>query len=253
MEDNYSFKSSAIHIYIYICRGARLEGSQVLPAENSPGAGGLSWHQARFAGSCPLRSCAIGLQSTLPFSCPQLVYVKKLSPGFGTGWACPENQWSVTASILQPSSAPPKVFHLFGCVFCMAPMVYCLSGSKMGIYYLPDPCKVEKFGYSPYYAWGIKAVLCFCRLWNLCLNSKSQMAWAMSVWPGGAGAQVRAGPALCLGFLFWRCTLIFQMRIKVIAIRQAVPRVLWLWPRVTRQCKYSRDLKARAITAIRCP
>lgn len=183
----------------------------------------------------------------------QLVYVKKLSPGFGTGWACPENQWSVTASILQPSSAPPKVFHLFGCVFCMAPMVYCLSGSKMGIYYLPDPCKVEKFGYSPYYAWGIKAVLCFCRLWNLCLNSKSQMAWAMSVWPGGAGAQVRAGPALCLGFLFWRGTLIFQMRIKVIVIRQAVPRVLWLWPRVTRQCKYSRDLKARAITAIRCP
>lgn len=40
-------------VCIYICRGARLEGSQLLPAENSPGTGGLSWHPACFPGPCP--------------------------------------------------------------------------------------------------------------------------------------------------------------------------------------------------------
>lgn len=106
-----------------------------------------------------------------------------------------------------PRSAPPKIFSSFW--LCIALVVYCLSDSNMGMYYFPNPCNGEKFCYSPYYTWGIKAVLCFYWLWNLCLNSKSQMAWAMSVWPGGAGAQVRASPALHFRFLFWWGTLDF--------------------------------------------
>lgn len=34
------------------------------------------------------------------------------------------------------------------------------------------------------------------------------MARAVSVWPGGAGAQVQASPAVCLRFPFWRGTLL---------------------------------------------
>lgn len=110
--------------------------------------GGLSWHPACFPGSCPAPLPCRRAASTLPFSCTQLVYIKKLSPVFRTVWVCPENRWSVTASVVQPPSAPSKTFHLFGCVFCMAPMVYCPSDSKIGMCSLPDPCKVEKFCYS---------------------------------------------------------------------------------------------------------
>lgn len=179
-------------------RGARLEGSQVLPAENSPGTGGLSWHPACFAGSCPAPLLRRRAASTSPFSYTQLVYIKKLSPGFRTVWVRPEKQGSVTASVVQS----PRRFIFLAACFAWLPCCVAWVTPILGMYYLPDPCKVEKFCYSSYYAWGIKAVLCFYWLWNLDLNSRSQMAWAMSVRPGGAGAQVRASPSLCLRFLF---------------------------------------------------
>lgn len=73
-----------IYIYMYVCRAVRLEGSQVLPAENSPGTGGLSWHPASSAGSCPALFPCRRAASTSPFSYTQLVYIKKLSPVFRT-------------------------------------------------------------------------------------------------------------------------------------------------------------------------